>query len=118
MSCRQRPEYRRLTSSATHQVEEFEVATGGGSWVAAGARGRPRLLRLQQPCGPVPQPARHASYHMEFTSMRDGPPAVPMWRRINCRGIDPCRPEQLFMRMKRRQRPVRAPKRFISLVGL
>ncbi len=36
MSCRQRPEYRRLTSSATRQVEEFEVATGGGSWVAAG----------------------------------------------------------------------------------
>ncbi len=38
MSCRQRPEYRRLTSSATRQVEEFEVATGGGSWVAAGGR--------------------------------------------------------------------------------
>ncbi len=36
MSCRQRPDYRRLTSSATRQVEEFEVATGGGSWVAAG----------------------------------------------------------------------------------
>ena len=40
MSCRQRPEYRRLTSSATRQVEEFEVATGGGSWVAAGAHDR------------------------------------------------------------------------------
>ena len=36
MSCRQRPEYRRLTSSLTRQVEEFEVATSGGSWVAIG----------------------------------------------------------------------------------
>lgn len=36
MSCRQRPEYRRLTSSLTRQVEEFEVATSGGFWAAIG----------------------------------------------------------------------------------
>jgi len=36
MSCRQRPEYRALTSSLTRQVEEFEVATSGGFWVAIG----------------------------------------------------------------------------------
>jgi len=50
MSCRQRPDYRRLTSSATRQVEEFEVATGGGSWVAAGesdVREIRRLLNLK-----------------------------------------------------------------------
>lgn len=40
MSCRQRPEYRRLTSSATCQMEEFEAATGGGSWAAAGGDSR------------------------------------------------------------------------------
>ena len=45
MSCRQRPKYRRLTSSATRQVEEFEVATGGGNWVAAGAGSSFEMLR-------------------------------------------------------------------------
>ena len=48
MSCRQRPEYRRLTSSATRQVEEFEVATGGGSWVAAGALNCLRHLQVTE----------------------------------------------------------------------
>jgi hypothetical protein len=53
MSCRQRPEYRRLTSSATHQVEEFEVATGGGSWVAAGATpSRAAAASANQPASP------------------------------------------------------------------
>ncbi len=38
MSCRQR-RIQRLTSLLIRQVEEFEVATGGGFWVAIGARG-------------------------------------------------------------------------------
>ena len=36
MSCRHRPRYPTFTSALTRQVGEFEVATGGGVWVATG----------------------------------------------------------------------------------
>jgi hypothetical protein len=49
MSCRQRTEYQRFTSSLNRQVEEFEVATDGGFWVAIGGRWR-QVVFLASSC--------------------------------------------------------------------
>lgn len=59
MSCRQRPEYRRITSSLTRQVGDFKVAIGGGVWVAAGGHARQLRVRRTLLSGKPHRPVHH-----------------------------------------------------------